>query len=63
MNLTCDFGFLAQKCPKPYVNGILKFNFFFFNLSSKFPAGVRVRKSKYPYIDICGGDIINYQNK
>ena len=33
--------------------GVLKFQFFFFNLSSKVLAGVRVRTSKYPYMDIC----------
>ena len=44
-----DFGVLDQKFPKPCVNGVLKFQFFFLNLSSKFPADVRVRKSKYPY--------------
>ena len=49
-----DFGFLPQKCLKPCVNGVLKFQFFFLNLSSKLPAGVRVRMSKYPYMDICG---------
>ena len=36
------------------VNGALKFQFSLLNLSSKFPAGVRVRMSKYPYMDICG---------
>ena len=34
------------------VNGVLKFHFFFLNLSSKFPARVRVRMSKYPYVDV-----------
>ena len=34
--------------------GILKFQFFFLNLSNEFPAGDRVRTSKYPYMDICG---------
>ena len=31
----------------------LKFQFFFLNLSSKVLAGVGVRTSKYPYMDIC----------
>ena len=53
MNFTFDFGVLAQKCLKPCVNGILKFQFFFLNLSSKVLAGVIVRTSKYPYMDIC----------
>ena len=30
-----------------------KFQLFFLNLSSKFPAGVSVRMSKYPYMDSC----------
>ena len=36
---------------------------FFLNLSCKFPADVRVRTSKYPYMDMCadkgegGGDL------
>ena len=42
-----DFGVIAQKCLKPCVNDVLKFQFFFLNLYSKFPAGVGVRKSKY----------------
>ena len=53
INFYFDFGFLVQKCLKPFVNGVLKFQFFFLNLSSKIPAGVRVRLSKYPYVDIC----------
>jgi hypothetical protein len=52
-NFNFDLGVLAQKCLKPCVNGVLKFQFFFLNLSSKFLAGVGVRTSKYPYMDIC----------
>ena len=52
-NLNSNFGVLAQKCLKPCVNRVLKFNFFFLNLSSKVLAGVGVRTSKYPYMDIC----------
>ena len=48
-----DFGVLAQKGLKPCINGVLKFQFFFLNLSSKVLAGVIVRTSKYPYMDIC----------
>ena len=54
LNFTFDFGVLAQKCFKLCVNGVLKFQFFFLNLSSKVLAGVGVRTSKYPYMDICG---------
>ena len=46
--------FLAQKCPKTCVNCVLKFQLFSLNLSSKVPAGVRLRTLKYPYMDICG---------
>ena len=53
INFNFDFGFLAQKLLKPCVNGVLKFQFFFLNLSSKFPAGVRVRTPKYPFKDMC----------
>ena len=53
INFIFDFWVLAQKCLKLCVNGVLKFQFFFINLSSKVLAGVRVRTSKYPYIDIC----------
>ena len=53
INFIFDFGVLAQTCLKPCLNGVLKFHFFFLNLSSKFPAGVRIRKLKYPYMDIC----------
>ena len=53
INLNFDFGVLAQKCLKPWVNGVLKFQFFFLNLSSKVLAGFGVRTSKYPYMDIC----------
>ena len=53
INLNFDFGVLAQKCLKPCVNGVLKFQFFFLNLSSKVLTGVGVRMSKYPYMDIC----------
>ena len=50
-----DCGVLAQKCPKPCVKcKVLKFQFFFINLSSKVLADVGVRTSKYPYMDICG---------
>ena len=52
-NFNFDFGVLAQKCLKPCVNGVLKFQFFFLNLSSIVLAGVGVRTSKYPYMDIC----------
>ena len=45
---------LAQKCLKTCVNFVLKFHLFFLNLPSKVAAGVRVRTSKYPYMDICG---------
>ena len=48
-----DFGVLAQKCLKLCANGVLKFQFFFLNLSSKVLAGVTVRTSKYPYMNIC----------
>ena len=51
INFDLDFGVFAQKCLKPCVNGVLKFKFFFLNLSS-FLAGVRVRTSKYIYMDI-----------
>ena len=54
MNLNFDFRFLAQKCLKPSVNGVLKFQFFFLSLSSKVLACVGVRTSEYPYMDICG---------
>ena len=53
INFNFDFGVLAQKCHKPCVNGVLKFQFFFLNISSKVLAGVGVRTSKYPYMDIC----------
>jgi hypothetical protein len=37
-----------------YLKNVSKqFQFFFLNLSSKFPAGVRVRMSKYLYMDMC----------
>ena len=52
-NFNFDFMVLAQKCLKPCVNNVLKFQFFFLNLSSKVLAGVGVRTSKYPYMDIC----------
>ena len=58
INLNFDLGVLAQKCLKPCVKGVLKFNFFFLNLSSKVLAGVIVRTSKYPYMDIC--DIVSF---
>ena len=51
--LNLYFGVLAQKYLKSCVNGVLKFQFFFLNLSSKVLAGVIVRTSKYPYMDIC----------
>ena len=56
MNFNLDFRSLAQKCLKPFVNAVLKFQFFFLNLFSKFPAGVRVRTSKYPYMDMRAAD-------
>ena len=52
-NFNFDLGVLAQKCLKLCANGVLKIQFFFLNLSSKVLAGVRVRMSKYPYMDIC----------
>ena len=52
LNFNFNFKVLAQKCLKSCVNGIFKFQFFFLNLSSKVLAGVRVRTSKYPYMDI-----------
>ena len=61
MNLNFDIGVLAQKCLKLCVNGVLKFQFFFINLSSKFLPGVRVRMSEYPSMDICVDDKI-YEN-
>ena len=63
INFNFDFGVLAQKCRKPCVNGVLKFQFFFLNLSSKVLAGVRVRTSKYPYWDICGLRETIYQTR
>ena len=53
INLNFDFKVLPQKCLKPCVNGVIKFHFFFLNVFSKIPAGVRVRMSIYPYMDIC----------
>ena len=53
INFNFDFGVLTQKCLKPCENGVLKFQFFFLNLSSKVLAGVGVRTSKYLYMDIC----------
>ena len=53
INLSFDFRVSAQKCRKPCVNGVLKIQFFFLNLSSKVLAGVGVRTSKYTYMDIC----------
>ena len=53
ININFDFGVLAQKCRKPCVNGVLKFQFFFLYLSIKVLAGVGVRTSKYPYMNIC----------
>ena len=35
---------------------------FFLNLSSKVPAGVRVRMSKCLYMDICGGHVTYCSN-
>ena len=40
INFNFDFWVFAQKCLKPCVNGVLKFQFFFLNLSSKVLAGV-----------------------
>ena len=54
INFNFEFRVLAQKCRKPCVNGVLKFQFFFLNLSSKVLAGVGVRTLKYPYMDIYG---------
>ena len=54
INFNSDFNVLAQKCLKPCVNGVLKLQLFFLNLSSKVQAGVIVRTSKYPYMGICG---------
>ena len=48
---------LAKECLKPCVKGVLKFQFFNLNLSSKFPASVRVKMSKYPYMDMCENSI------
>ena len=53
ININFDLWVLAKKCLNPCVNGVLKFKFFFLNLSSKVLAGVGVRTSKYPYMDIC----------
>ena len=53
INFNFDFGVLAQKSLKPCANGVFKFQFFFLDLSSKVLAGVGVRMSKYPYMDIC----------
>ena len=53
LNFNFDFGVLAQKCPNRYVKDVFKFLFLFLNLSSKVLAGVIVRTSKYPYMDIC----------
>ena len=46
INFNFDFGVLAQKCLKLCANGVLKFQFFFLNVSSKVLAGVGVRTSK-----------------
>ena len=43
---------------------ILKLQLYFLNLSSKVPAGVIVRTSKYPYMEICdivGQGIVQYK--
>ena len=48
-----DFRVLPPKCLNSCVNGVLKFKFFFLNLSSKVLAGVIEGTSKYPYMDIC----------
>ena len=61
INFNFDFGFFAPKCLIPCVNGVLKFQFFFLNLGSKFTAGVRLRTSKCPYMDKCGSSITNKQ--
>ena len=53
LNFSFDFEVLPQKCLKPWVNGVLKFQIFFLNLSSKVLGGFGVRTSKYPYMDIC----------
>ena len=54
MNLNFYFWVQAQKSLKTCINCDLKFQLFFLNLSSKFPAVVRT--SKYPYMDICDTD-------
>ena len=59
INFNSDFWVLAQKCLEPCLNGVLKFQFFFLNLSSKVLAGVIVRTTKYPNMDICEGGIYN----
>ena len=51
MNFNFDFRIFAQKILKPCANDVLKFKFFFLNLSSKVSAGVRVRMSKFPYMN------------
>ena len=50
INFDFYFGLLDKKCLKPCENGVQKFKFFFLNLSSKFPSGVKVRKSKCHYM-------------
>ena len=53
INFNFNFKVLAQKCLQPCVNCVLKFQIFFLNLSSKVLAGVGVRTSNFPYMDIC----------
>ena len=45
---------LSSKVSQTMCKWRLKLQFFFLNLSSKVLAGVGVRTSKYPYMDICG---------
>ena len=52
INFNLDFLVLAQKCLKPCLNSVLKLRLFFLNLSNKIPAGVKVRTSKYCYMEI-----------
>ena len=48
INFYFNFWVYAPECLKTCVNCVF-FQLFFLNLSSKVPAGVRVRTSKYPY--------------
>ena len=53
INLNFYVWFEAQKCLNTCVYFVIKLKLFFLYLSSKIPAGVIVRMSKYPYMDIC----------